>query len=179
VQQTRVRFTVWKMMLGVAALAGLLGLIRVFDWDPVRSYGIGHTTIPLVFVVRDAESGDLIERATIRLQDRDYDSNPVPPYVLNLKTRRDGQATFGYEASVYMQRRSSPGWEWRVSYPFWELRIGAEGYLEFATSFEGYADQRGGKVFHKGPLPPTSPPIVARLRRQARPEASERATPRL
>lgn len=167
-------------MLGVAAVALLLGLIRGVDWDPVRSVGIGHTTIPLVFVVRDADSGELIEGATIHLQDRDYDSNPIPPYVLNLKTGRDGQAKFIYDARVYMWRKSSPEWEWRVSYPFWELRIAAEGYLEFATSFEGYADQRGGKGSHKGLLPPASPPIVARLRRQTQPETSEHATtPRL
>ena len=36
----------------VAALALLRGLIRGVDRDPVRSNGIGHTTIPLVFVVR-------------------------------------------------------------------------------------------------------------------------------
>jgi hypothetical protein len=157
-------------MLGMAALALLLALIRGLDLDPVRSSGLGHTTIPLGFVVYDADSEKLIEGATIRLQDYDYlpGPDPNPPYVLNLKTGPDGQAMFMHNANVYMWKRSSPEWEWCIKYPLWEMRVAAEGYREFTASFEDFANQRGGTGSHKGTLPPVSPPIVVRLRKRAR-----------
>jgi hypothetical protein len=116
----------------------------------------------------------------IRLEHPDYaDLPPKPPYVVDLSTGRDGRATFLLEAQVNMVRRSSPGWEWRVRYPSWQMRVVAGGYTEFSTPFAEYeAERRGGIGFHKGALPPPSPPIVVRLHRRTQPETAERGSSR-
>jgi hypothetical protein len=180
-RRLRLRFTLRRLMLGVAALALLMGLIRGADWDPVRSVGVGNTTVLLVFVVREADSGAPIQEATIRLKDPDFlpCPEPNPPYVFELKTGQDGRAQYNYPAMVYVWRRSSLEWEWRVSYPACEMKIAAEGYVGFAASFRGYADQRGGEGSHKGRLPPPAPPIEVRLRKLTQPETPGRALPQL
>src|SRR4051794_5749504 len=88
-----VRFTVRRMMIAVAVVAcGVWTLLR-WDSDNGIALGVGHVRIPIVFLVSDSDSGRPIEGAMILLRDRDYDSNPVPPYVLDLKTGPDGRAT--------------------------------------------------------------------------------------
>ncbi len=164
-------------MAGVAAVALNDWLIRDYDWNPARSLGIGDTSVPLTFFVCDADSGAPIEGAMIRLEDLDYaDPPPKPPDVVDLSTGRDGRATFVLEAVVDMVQRSSPEREWRVRYPSWQMRVGAEGYAEFSTAFADYAAERGGVGFHKGVLPPPSPPIVVRLHRRNRTEFAKHAS---
>lgn len=167
-------------MVGVAAVAFVLFLICRLEWDPPTAQGIGHTSVPLHFVVRDANTGEPIEAASIRLEDPDLAAEvPRTPYALDLKTGRDGQAAFVLEADVVMLLRSSPRWEYHVRYPPWQMRIVAEGHAEFVGSFRNYEAERGGGIgFHKGGLPPPSPPIVVRLRRRTQPESSKRASSR-
>jgi len=168
-------------MVGVAAVALVLWLIRDLDWDRPRSLGIGNTSVPLIFSVCDAGSGAPIEGAMIRLEDPDYaDIRSKPPYVVDLSTGRDGRTTFVLEALVYMVRRSSPEWEWRVRYPSWHVRVVAGGYAEFSAAFADYEAERGGGIgFQKGILPPPSPPIEVRLHRRTQPDSAKRASSRL
>jgi hypothetical protein len=165
-------------MVGVAGVALVLGLIRDLDWGPPRALGIGNTTVPLIFSICDAGSGAPIEGAMIRLEDPDYaDLPPRPPYVVDLSTGRDGRATFVLEARVSMVKRSFPEWEWRVRYPSWQMRVVARGYAESSTAFADYEAERGGGIgFHKGALPPPSPPIVVKLHRRTQPKPAKRAS---
>jgi hypothetical protein len=174
----RMRSTIRGMMAGVAVVSLVVWLIR--DHDRTRSLGIGQTSVPLTFLVCDADSGAPIEGAMIRLEDPDYaDLPPKPPKIVDLSTGREGRATFVLEAQVYMVRRSSPEWEWRIRYPSWQMRVVAGDYAEFSDAFTDYAAERGGVGFHKGVLPPPSPPIVVKLHRRDRTESAKRASFRL
>jgi hypothetical protein len=174
---TRMRWTIRGMMVGVAAVSLVVWLIR--DYNRIKSSGIGNTSVPLMFFVCDAVSGAPIEGAMIRLEEPDYaDLSPKPPHVVDLSTGREGRATFVLEAQVYMVRRSSPEWEWRVRYPSWQMKVVAGGYAEFSDTFTDYAAERGGVGFHKGVLTPPSPPIVVRLHRRTRTESAKRASSR-
>ena len=53
----RVRFTVRRMMVAVAVVGLVLCLSLRVDWDPYTSVGIGHTRVPIIFTVSDADSG--------------------------------------------------------------------------------------------------------------------------
>lgn len=163
----RVRITIRGAMIGVAVVALVLWLILAVRWDSRVGHGIGHTSIPLVFSVCDAVSGAPIEGATIRLEDPDFASSPMPPWVVALETGRDGRVTFVLETHVYMvRRRSSPEWKWRIVYPQWVMTVAAGGYAEFSAGFADHAAERGGVGFHKGPLPPPSLPIEIKLQRR-------------
>jgi hypothetical protein len=74
----RVRSTVRRLMAVVAVVALLLWLILCWDWDTGAAHGVGEVSIPLVFVVSEADSGQPIEGVVIHLQDFDYQSDPIP-----------------------------------------------------------------------------------------------------
>ena len=122
----RVRFTVRRMMVAVAALSLFLAILLHWDMDTAVSQGVGHVRIPIVFAVLESGSGQSIEGATISLRDRDYDSNPIPPYVLDLKTGPDGRATVLDDWMFYVSTGVPSGklWFYRVAYPRWEMRFG-------------------------------------------------------
>jgi hypothetical protein len=159
----RVRFTVRRMMIAVAAVAFLLWLVLRWDADTGVSLGIGHASIPIVFVVQESGSDRPVEGATIHLQDPDYEDTPNPPYVLDLKTGPDGQATVLSDWTFHASEGIPSGKLrfYRVRYPPWEMRFSAEGYQGVAASFRDYESK--DRRFHEDAPPP---PIVIRLRRR-------------
>src|SRR3954471_24370853 len=115
----RVRFSLRRMIAVVVFVALLLALILRWDTDTGASLGVGHVRIPIVFAVLESGSGHSIEGATISLRDRDYDSNPTPPYVLDLKTGPDGRATV-FDSWMFSVSTGVPSGAlrfYRVAYP--------------------------------------------------------------
>jgi hypothetical protein len=150
-------------MAGVAAVALLLWLI--VQWGRVyqTSHGVGHVDIPLDFFVTDADSGQPLQGASIRLHNFDNQSNPIPPYWFELETGLDGHAATVVNLTFY-EGRAIPSHEllfYRVAYPHWEMKIEADGYREFEASFANY--EEGNSRFHEHSPPP---PILIRLRKQ-------------
>jgi hypothetical protein len=150
--------------MAVVAVMALLFWVGI-QWkaDTGSTRGVGHTSVPLVFVVSDIESGRPIDGATIKLSDHDYQSNQVPPYVLQLKTGKDGQASTQVDLMFYESRGIPSGQLrlFRVAYPHWEIRVAADGYEDAIAPFADY-EQRDRR-FHENAPPP---PIAIRLRRQ-------------
>jgi hypothetical protein len=170
---SHVRFTVRQVMLAVAVLAGGLWVVLRWDTDSQVSQGIGLIRIPVIFLVTDSGSGHPIEGAAIRLRDRDYDSNPRPPYVLDLKTGPDGRATASDDWTFVVGTGVPSGRlrGYQVRYPQWEMTFTAEGYQPVAAMFADY--ERGDRRFHESKPPP---PIVIRLKKLPRPIAVESAS---
>src|SRR5262249_36053321 len=136
----RVRFTVRWLMIAVAVVAVGLGIILRWDSDTQVSFGVGHVRIPVVFLVTDGGSGRPIGGATVRLRDRDYDNNPIPPYALDLKTGPDGRATVLDRWQFYVSTGLPSGRLrfYRVAYPHWEMTFTADGYQPAAAAFAEY-----------------------------------------
>lgn len=158
----RIRFTPRRSMLAVAVVA--CGSWIFLRWDPDTgvSHGVGHVRIPLVFLVSDGDTGRPIEGARVLLRDRDRDSNPVHPYVLDLRTGPDGRATVLDDWPFYVSEGVPSGrlHFYRVVYPHWEMTFTAEGYVPAEGSFREH--EAGDRRFHEAAPPP---PIVVRLRR--------------
>src|SRR3954453_24159930 len=80
------------MAMVVLIVAALLGLILVSSSRQI-GHGVGHRDTQLSFVVSDADSGQPIDGATISLRDPDSDSNPILPYMAELKSDRHGKVS--------------------------------------------------------------------------------------
>jgi hypothetical protein len=153
--------------MAMVAAAGLLTWV-VFRWDSDTGSdrGVGFVSVTVAFLVVDADSGQPIEGATVHLADREYDNNPIPPHVLDLKTGRDGKASVQLDLMFYQSRGIPSGrlQFYRVRYPQWEIRIAANDYQYMIGWFPTY--EKCDRRFHDMDAPP--PPIEVRLRRASR-----------
>jgi hypothetical protein len=155
----RPRFTVRRLMVAVAVVAGVLAFISV-DCGPE---GSGFASIPLQFTVLDAVTGKPVPGATIRLLrviEPEYQANPTE---LDGRTALVIRARCGISGGIINRR-------WRgVNYLFWTLEVEAEGYLKFRSSLEKYTTDRR---FHESYG--VQPPILIRLRKSPGPPELER-----
>jgi hypothetical protein len=156
------RLTICRLMALVPVVAIVLWIRAQSETDAGSTRGIGHVSIPLVFVVSGVDSGQPIEGAVIHLKDFDNQSHPIPPYFLELKTGRDGRATILVDLPFYESRGIPSGRLrfYRVAYPRWEIKVAADGHQDVVASFADY-ERRNGR-FHEDV---SRPPIAISLRR--------------
>ena len=159
------------LLLLIAVVAVLLGLIP--NWGASkRALEVGHTNVPLDFVIIDAGSEQPIAGASILLQDPDYlDLPPQVPQTLAATSGLDGHyrvtlmgLMFSAESSVTEDGKFLKSLGRWVRYPNWELHVSADGYQKLRVSYQDFREKyMGDRRYHEDSIPP---PIVVRLQRQ-------------
>jgi hypothetical protein len=153
----RPRFTVRRLMIAVAVVAGALAFISA----TTDVNGSGWATIPLQFTVLDATTGKPVSEATIRLTiGPEYQANPTGP---DGRTTLVIRAMCGSSGPIFRRRRG-------VNYGFWRLEVEAKGYLKFRSNLEKYTTDRDRRFHDYDAIPP---PIVIRLRTSPDPPEPE------
>ncbi len=140
---SRVRFTVRRMIVALAASATLLAFESCSDrvWS-------GHASVPLEFLILDAPTGRPIAGASVWL------GEVQPEYAAS--TGPDGRAKFVVLAHT-AGRSSQLGSSTRSVDYEWALSVSVEGYEDV---YEALKDHTRGPRYHSGEVPP---PIVIRL----------------
>jgi hypothetical protein len=147
----RFRFTVRRLMVAVAVVAGTLAFLM----STKGAYSVGFANVPLRFTILDDTSGRPISRASVRLPGSTvYEATP---------TGDDGKTTVvirvmcSGQVSILRKTR-------HANFSSWRIRVVAPGYRTFTGSLENRTqDPR----FHEEN--PDPPPIEIRMERESDP----------
>jgi hypothetical protein len=149
----RLRFTIRGMTV-VVAVVGLFCFVheRVFVAYITQCYG--GRTVPMEFVVVDAETRTPIPRAKLTLSARGSRRH-------DLETGSDGRAFLAFQPGCDERLYLLWGVVYTVHYSAWEVRIEADGYDRLRAKLGSY---RGNTRYAHAVVPP---PIVIQIHRWA------------